>query len=201
MFFEDDKKNVNKGSNNFTNREFSGQKASYNNSLFTDNNQNSSNNFFSNSSINNNPINDLNPGNLFGNPIDNSKQQPNFTKPEPNIGNINFAGSKNFPDFQSQTPEIPIFDSPIGQMPADSSTNNLIMDIPVTVQIVLGSTVLPVSNLMNLKRDSVINLDSALGESVDIVVNGRTIAKGELVPIDEDGTNFGVRLIELTTKS
>lgn|GEM_PF-6844612 len=82
----------------------------------------------------------------------------------------------------------------------NSDSKEIIMDIPVNVQIVLGSTTMPVAALMNLKRGSVISLDASLGDPVDIVVNGRIIAKGELVPVEDDPSRFGVSLISILNK-
>ena len=78
-------------------------------------------------------------------------------------------------------------------------TRNLdsILRIPVTIQVVLGSAVMPVSNLMKLGRGTVIPLDQHVGEPVDIVVNGRVVARGEVVVADEDTSRFGVSLTEL----
>lgn len=72
-----------------------------------------------------------------------------------------------------------------------------ILKIPVTVQVVLGSAVMPVANLMKLGRGTVIPLDQHVGEPVDIVVNGRVVARGEVVVADEDTSRFGVSLTEL----
>ena len=72
-----------------------------------------------------------------------------------------------------------------------------ILRIPVTIQVVLGSAVMPVSNLMKLGRGTVIPLDQHVGEPVDIVVNGRVVARGEVVVADEDTSRFGVSLTEL----
>jgi flagellar motor switch protein FliN len=82
---------------------------------------------------------------------------------------------------------------------ASESTRNLdnILRIPVTVQVVLGSAVMPVVNLMKLGRGTVIALDQRVGEPVDIVVNGRVVARGEVVVADEETSRFGVSLTEL----
>lgn len=72
-----------------------------------------------------------------------------------------------------------------------------IMRIPVTVQVVVGSATLPVSSLLKLGRGAVIQLDHRVGDPVDVVVNGRTIARGEVVVVEEDGARFGVSLTEI----
>lgn len=74
-----------------------------------------------------------------------------------------------------------------------------VMNIPVTVQIVLGSTRIPISRLMTLSRGAILPLDQKVGEPVDIVVNGRVVARGELVIMDDDSSRFGVALTEIVT--
>jgi flagellar motor switch protein FliN/FliY len=72
-----------------------------------------------------------------------------------------------------------------------------IMRIPVVVQVVVGSATLPVASLLKLGRGAVIPLDHRVGDPVDIVVNGRTIARGEVVVVEDDGARFGVTLTEI----
>ena len=74
---------------------------------------------------------------------------------------------------------------------------DLIMDIPIDVQIVLGSSRMHVSGLMNLTEGAIIALDKKIGEPVEITVNGRTIARGEITILENDDTRFGVKLIEV----
>ncbi len=71
------------------------------------------------------------------------------------------------------------------------------MRIPVTVKIVLGSATMPVANLMRLARGAVIPLDRRVGEPVDMVVNGRVVARGEVVVVDEGNSRFGIKLTEV----
>jgi flagellar motor switch protein FliN/FliY len=72
-----------------------------------------------------------------------------------------------------------------------------VMSIPVTVQVILGTTTMPVSNLMKMSRGAIVPLDNRVGEPVDVVVNGRVVARGELVVMDDDNTRFGVSLTEI----
>lgn len=76
----------------------------------------------------------------------------------------------------------------------------LIMGIPVDVQVVLGGTTMPVANLMKLGRGAVITLDKQIGDPVDIVVNGRVIARGEVIVLEDDSSRFGVSLTEIIGK-
>lgn len=80
---------------------------------------------------------------------------------------------------------------------ADSARLGLIMDIPIDVQIVLGSSRMPVSALMNLSEGATIALDRKIGEPVEITVNGRVVGHGEITVLDSDETRFGIRLIDM----
>ena len=87
-----------------------------------------------------------------------------------------------------------------GALPAATDSRlDLIMDIPIDVQIVLGTSRMPVSALMNLSQGSTIALDRRIGEPVEITVNGRVIGRGEITVLEEDETRFGVRLLEVDT--
>jgi flagellar motor switch protein FliN/FliY len=72
-----------------------------------------------------------------------------------------------------------------------------ILRIPVVVQVVLGSASMPVANLMKLGRGAVIPLDHRVGEPVDVVVNNRVVARGEVVVVEDDNSRFGVSLTEI----
>ena len=79
-----------------------------------------------------------------------------------------------------------------------SPNSALIMDIPVEVQIVLGSTEMAVSDLMGLQKGSTVALNRRIGEPVDVIVNGRRIARGEITVLDNDPSRFGIRLTEVS---
>lgn len=76
-----------------------------------------------------------------------------------------------------------------------------ILRIPVVMQVVLGSATMPVANLMKLGRGAVVPLDQRVGEPVDVVVNGRVIARGEVVVVDDDTSRFGVSLTEIVSQA
>jgi flagellar motor switch protein FliN/FliY len=77
--------------------------------------------------------------------------------------------------------------------------SGVIMNIPVDVQIVLGSAEMPVSELMSLQKGSTVALNRRIGEPVDVMVNGRRIAKGEITVLEHDPSRFGIRLTEIIT--
>jgi flagellar motor switch protein FliN len=81
----------------------------------------------------------------------------------------------------------------------EADNSSVIMNIPVEVQIVLGSTEMPVSGLMALQKGSTVALDRRIGEPVDVVVNGRKIARGEITVLEHDPSRFGVRLTEIVS--
>ncbi len=72
-----------------------------------------------------------------------------------------------------------------------------ILRIPITLQVVLGSASMPVANLLKLGRGAVVPLDHRVGEPVDVVVNGRVVARGEVVVVEDDTSRFGVSLTEV----
>lgn len=72
-----------------------------------------------------------------------------------------------------------------------------IMQIPVAVKVVLGSTTVSVASLAKLGRGAVIALDRKVGEPVDVTVNGRLVARGEVVVLEDDNSRFGISLTEV----
>lgn len=80
---------------------------------------------------------------------------------------------------------------------AQATRLDLLMRIPVTVKVVLGTASMPISELANLEPGALIPLDRKVGEAVDITVNGRVIARGEIVVLDEATSQFGITLTEI----
>ncbi|KUG03601.1 flagellar motor switch protein flin [hydrocarbon metagenome] len=79
-------------------------------------------------------------------------------------------------------------ESRIGETPQNIS---LIMDVPLDVSVELGKTRKTIKEVLELQQGSIIQLDKMAGEPVDLLVNGKLIAKGEVVVIDE---NYGIRI-------
>ena len=71
---------------------------------------------------------------------------------------------------------------------------DVILDIPVTISMEVGSTKINIRNLLQLNQGSVIELDRMAGEPLDIKVNGTLIAHGEVVVVNE---KFGIRLTDV----
>ena len=70
-----------------------------------------------------------------------------------------------------------------------------VYDIPVTVSVVLGKAAMQVSQLLKLGRGAVVELDRKLGEAVDIYVNNRLVARGEIVMVGD--SRLGVTMTEI----
>jgi flagellar motor switch protein FliN/FliY len=70
------------------------------------------------------------------------------------------------------------------------------MDVQMSVTVELGRTKMYIKDILGLGEGSIIELDKLAGEPVDLLVNGKLIAKGEVVVIDE---NFGVRVTDIVS--
>lgn len=79
-----------------------------------------------------------------------------------------------------------------------TTESNSLWSIPLDVDVVLGHARLPVSELMNLAIGDTLSLDRRIGDPVEIIANGTTIAWGQLCAVDESGERFGVRLTKLS---
>ncbi|MCF6194942.1 MAG: flagellar motor switch protein FliN [Kangiellaceae bacterium] len=78
--------------------------------------------------------------------------------------------------------------------PIDNENLDVILDIPVTLSMEVGTTTIPIRNLLQLTQGSVVELDRLAGESLDVMVNGTLIAHGEVVVINE---KYGIRLTDV----
>jgi flagellar motor switch protein FliN/FliY len=73
---------------------------------------------------------------------------------------------------------------------------DLILDIPLELTVELGRTKMLVNNLLQLGQGSVIDLDKAAGETLDIRVNGKLVARGEVVVVEE---KYGIRVTDIAS--
>lgn len=110
------------------------------------------------------------------------------------------------PEYGYAAPEPRVHREPVNVSPAhfqtfedsrivlDKKNINLIMDVPLQVTVELGRTEKLIKDILEFSPGSIIELDKLAGEPVDILVNGKAIAKGEVVVIDE---SFGVRITDI----
>jgi flagellar motor switch protein FliN/FliY len=117
------------------------------------------------------------------------------------------AGAFDFTDIGGGAAEMQLqnFAQPSGQLATDrstifSSTNNpqldMLLDVTLQVSIELGRTDMSIKKILELGPGSIIELNRMAGEPVDLLVNDKVIAKGEVVVVDE---NFGIRIVKLVS--
>lgn len=75
---------------------------------------------------------------------------------------------------------------------------DIIMDIPVKLNVELGRTKITIKQLLELTQGSVVELDGLAGDPMDILINGYLIAQGEVVVVDD---KYGIRITEIITPS
>ncbi|MGF1463575.1 MAG: flagellar motor switch protein FliN [Maricaulaceae bacterium] len=105
-----------------------------------------------------------------------------------------FAGQKTPP---APTPEGGAAPTEAGNAadPQKTATDLApVFDVPVQISAVLGKTQIEVASLLQLARGSVLELDRKVGEAIDIYVNNRLVARGEVVVVDE---RLGVTMTEI----
>jgi flagellar motor switch protein FliN/FliY len=82
------------------------------------------------------------------------------------------------------------------QSGSTSSAGPHILGIPVTLDVVLGSTRMSVASLMKLVIGDIVPLERMIGEPVDLCVNGKVVARGEIVVVGDD-SRLGVSISEI----
>ena len=80
---------------------------------------------------------------------------------------------------------------------ASSSVADALFSIPVTLQVVIGTARLPISQIAELQPGAVVNLDQKLGTPVTILVNGRDVARGDLFVLEGEDARLGITIREV----
>lgn len=100
-----------------------------------------------------------------------------------------------------QVPIQPVNVQPVQFLPFDpqdilqqKENIGIIMDVPLEVSVELGRTHKKIKEILEFSPGTIIELDKLAGEPIDILVNGKFVAKGEVVVIDE---NFGIRITDI----
>lgn len=99
----------------------------------------------------------------------------------------------NMPNVNIQPAQFQSFSSGQGEMVSAESIE-LIKDVPLEVTVELGRTNKSISDILEFAPGTIIELDKIAGEPIDVLVNGKFVAKGEVVVIEE---SFGVRIMEI----
>lgn len=134
-----------------------------------------------------------------------AKQERLITQPAPSAFRTNQQFAQPVPEQASvqTTPSgqsvRPVALAPLqrGQVQGAFGNINLLLDVPMEITVELGRTHKLVKDILSLSQGSIIELDKMAGEAVDLLVNGKLIAHGEVVVVGEE--NFGVRLTEIVS--
>ena len=141
-------------------------------------------------------------------PSETSKASTTEKKVEPvsqNYKERRSSGMQQNDRYEYQPPKEPVnvqyaqfesFDE--GVKAAERENINLIMDVPLEITVELGRTERLIREILEFVPGSIVELDKLAGEPIDILVNGKVIAKGEVVVIDE---SFGVRITDIVSPS
>ena len=117
--------------------------------------------------------------------------------PEENVYTETASPPAGYGETMESMPQTPY------QMPSYSGTPapqvdqdklNLLMDIPLTVSVVLGRTQKPIKDVLQMTPGAIVELETLVGEPVEILVNGKLVARGEVVVVNE---NFGVKITNI----
>ncbi|AMA72679.1 flagellar motor switch phosphatase FliY [Aneurinibacillus thermoaerophilus] len=119
-------------------------------------------------------------------------QQPGYQQPPQQPA----YGGKQTPPANVQPVQFASFDTGFSQQ-GNPQNLGILMDVPLKVTVELGRTKKQIREILDLSPGSIIELDKLAGEPVDILVNNKLIAKGEVVVIDE---NFGVRVTDIISQ-
>ena len=124
-------------------------------------------------------------------------QQAPEVQPQAQVQYTQHQSRPQAPAVEVQQAQFASFEAP--SLSQNESRNlNLLLDIPLQVTVELGRTKRTVKEILELTSGSIIELDKLAGEPVDILVNNRHVAKGEVVVIDE---NFGVRITDILSQA
>jgi flagellar motor switch protein FliN len=119
-----------------------------------------------------------------------SAAQPSMQVPVATSGNV--VGANSAAAVQFSPAGFSQLSAP--STPVDQRNLDILMDVPLQVTVELGKTSIPIRQILEYGQGSLITLDKLAGEPIDLLVNGKYFAKGEVVVIDE---NFGVRITSI----
>lgn len=109
---------------------------------------------------------------------------------EPNTGE---GGGLDFAEMEASA-----FDPAEAAGEKNAADLEAVFDVPVRVSVVLGRTKMPIANLLKMDTGTVVELDRQVGEAIDIFVNERLVARGELVLVED---RLGVTMTEIIKAS
>jgi len=81
----------------------------------------------------------------------------------------------------------------------EGPNTDIVLRIPVTIKVILGSKTMSISELANLAHGQIVSLDRRIGDKVEISINGRVIALGELALLEEEPPRFAVTVTDVSS--
>ncbi|MDP7557174.1 MAG: flagellar motor switch protein FliN [Nitrospinaceae bacterium] len=110
--------------------------------------------------------------------------------------NQDFESLEELEDIGGEEGDLDGIDEMSGGEKVDTKNLDLILDIPLTVAVELGRSKMLINDLLQLGQGSVIELTKLVGEPLEVLVNNKLVARGEVVVVNE---KFGVRLTDIVT--
>ena len=107
-----------------------------------------------------------------------------------------FESLEELEDIGGEEGDLDEIDEMSGGEKVDTKSLDLILDIPLTVAVELGRSKILINDLLQLGQGSVIELTKLVGEPLEVLVNNKLVARGEVVVVNE---KFGVRLTDIVT--
>ena len=103
------------------------------------------------------------------------------------------------PNYDVQSAAYQSFDEEENQLTDDQSNNlNMIMSVPLEIMVEIGRTTKKIKDILDFTSGTILELDKQAGSQVDVFVNGKQIAKGDVVVVDDF---YGVRITEISSNS
>ena len=127
--------------------------------------------------------------------------QPSMKEPEPladdHIEEAPVESDPGDSDSINKVSAMELEQFPKTQQPKTPHNIDMLLDVTLPISIELGRTAMPIQDILNLGPGSVVELSKLAGEPVDLLVNNKMIARGEVVVVDE---NFGIRVTSMVSQ-
>ncbi|RXI97998.1 flagellar motor switch phosphatase FliY [Anaerobacillus alkaliphilus] len=133
----------------------------------------------------------------YGGPVTHGYEQPQIPRQPQNFGGMAYGQHPNQRAANVQPVAFSNFEAP-SLNEVEANNLNMLLDIQLQVTVELGRTKRSIKEILELSQGSIVELDKLAGEPVDILVNSKLVAKGEVVVIDE---NFGVRVTDIISQT
>lgn len=130
-------------------------------------------------------------------PVQQPAMDPNMMQQQPMMGQPMMGQPMMMPQMQNvnvQPAQFQPFNAGVSPLMQQENID-LIMDVPLEVTVELGRSNKSIKEILDFAPGTIIELNKLAGEPVDVLVNGKFVAKGEVVVIEE---NFGIRIVEIT---